>query len=1112
MMTGAIVRGFQMGTNIMMKPFRYGANAIGERIKDEMSDISSAGGMFAVDKRDKLGVFKSFDDARNFQEQLNARLAKSAAALPGETAEYVQQAKMMTDSMMIAFGKNKEGFMKFAKELDSTVTNDRDALGLVTQKFTEKAVLLGKGSGGSSAYGVPQILEMLVSQEKVNVQAFRRFSAYQSNPLLKNSLEAAEAELKKTGANSAERLRVIQKVLDQAVPNDVVMAMQNSADGIYQAVKSAFLDPEAGLLGFGRKLDKIKVAARDSLGRFVNDAGEVVETAAQAAQQSASLFGLLRDIVGGFVLPLTGLTDILPQLYDPLAGIADQLTGFRNVAQDFYRNFNAYTSWFEQYSADLDKEGNKKKGTMIRESKKARGALASINNLLAAFGAIDDSEFKKNADALKNVDTSKLGEMAKTMFGQLFDSDFMKGLGEMIGSVVGSTIKAVGDFMAGVNDLASAGPFAKGLRAGFQKAKGAQGISLIFSNLFGLIGKALMTLFKSAPVEMGILTALTVGMPVLQGAITAGITKMFSAAAAGLGAGGGAAGIGATISGWLGAVGPALSFIAARLPQIAAFLAVIVGLGGGIENTMRQLSEFGGELWSSLGGNLQALGDLFGQLITFTSDLIGGVIELIGAFLGLFGKVDFTANSFDILRAVLVFITAPLQLIEMGLRGLVEGLANARLGLLKLTNIGGRNNEKIKQAEAELKSVTEKQNESKRRIDTYNTSIRYGGAGNYANVLEKDIAAKKRELQSAGLLKGEREKLNNELVALNKTLAEARKQAGKPTPGATTKPTGGKPTTTAPSPAAGAAPAAPTQVTIPPQSLAPITTATNTVNTTMTTVNSSTQGVRGAVSAADTAAKAAAAKHTAQYTQLLNVMNAVKSGIIAVSTKISGLKTSIDQRATQASLAQVVALMQSGKMKVQADFNMPGGPLGGGQGGPAIFGAAASKFGLTMTSGYRPGDPGYHGINRARDYSNGSAPTPQMMMFAQYLANNFGSGLKELIYTPLGWSIKDGRKVPAYARAGHYDHVHVAWAGGIRNPRFFDSAAAARQYESMYAPAGARIQTATWNSAEGRLGGGPTTVNQNITISGADDPRRLAEIVFNYAAQAAERINNSSFA
>ena len=93
------------------------------------------------------------------------------------------------------------------------------------------------------------------------------------------------------------------------------------------------------------------------------------------------------------------------------------------------------------------------------------------------------------------------------------------------------------------------------------------------------------------------------------------------------------------------------------------------------------------------------------------------------------------------------------------------------------------------------------------------------------------------------------------------------------------------------------------------------------------------------------------------------------------------------------------------------------------------------------------------------------------------------------------------------------NHVHVAWAGGITNPRFFGTQSAARNFESMYAPPGAQIKSATWNTAEGQLGGGPTTtINQNITIDGAGDPRRLAEMVFNYAAQAAERLNNSSFA
>ena len=69
-------------------------------------------------------------------------------------------------------------------------------------------------------------------------------------------------------------------------------------------------------------------------------------------------------------------------------------------------------------------------------------------------------------------------------------------------------------------------------------------------------------------------------------------------------------------------------------------------------------------------------------------------------------------------------------------------------------------------------------------------------------------------------------------------------------------------------------------------------------------------------------------------------------------------------------------------------------------------------FGLQMTSGYRAGDDGWHGQNRARDYSNGFGPTAGMLAFARYLAGNYGSKLLELIYTPLGFGIKNGQVIP----------------------------------------------------------------------------------------------------
>jgi hypothetical protein len=173
------------------------------------------------------------------------------------------------------------------------------------------------------------------------------------------------------------------------------------------------------------------------------------------------------------------------------------------------------------------------------------------------------------------------------------------------------------------------------------------------------------------------------------------------------------------------------------------------------------------------------------------------------------------------------------------------------------------------------------------------------------------------------------------------------------------------------------------------------------------------------------------------------------------------------------------------------------GGLGGGAvgGGVDAFTGMASKYGLQLTSGYRPGDPGWHGSNRARDFSNGTGPTPQMMQFAQFLASNYGSNLKELIYTPLGFSIKNGQKVAPYAQGAHYNHVHVAYANGLGNPAFFSSQSDAMSWERSMMPGSVKVGSITGNSSEGF--GGCYTFNNTITIQQqpGQDPEQLAAIV-----------------
>ena len=153
-------------------------------------------------------------------------------------------------------------------------------------------------------------------------------------------------------------------------------------------------------------------------------------------------------------------------------------------------------------------------------------------------------------------------------------------------------------------------------------------------------------------------------------------------------------------------------------------------------------------------------------------------------------------------------------------------------------------------------------------------------------------------------------------------------------------------------------------------------------------------------------------------------------------------KTYQDQYASgnkaHTSWANVIATLNAAKSGKIAGGQFGGGILGSGKVGAVDqFNSVAKQFGLQVTSSYRRGDPGYHGKNRARDYSNDGVGngTPQQLKFAQHLVQNYGSSLEQLIYTPLGFGIANGKKVGldywgASTNSRHYDHVHVALAKG----------------------------------------------------------------------------------
>jgi hypothetical protein len=99
------------------------------------------------------------------------------------------------------------------------------------------------------------------------------------------------------------------------------------------------------------------------------------------------------------------------------------------------------------------------------------------------------------------------------------------------------------------------------------------------------------------------------------------------------------------------------------------------------------------------------------------------------------------------------------------------------------------------------------------------------------------------------------------------------------------------------------------------------------------------------------------------------------------------------------------------------------------------FNGLAQRFGVSVGSGFRAGsitssgNLSWHARGRARDFPGNAS---NMMRFAQFMAAVYGPRLLELIYTPLGFSIKNGARVAPYAQKDHYDHVHVAMQKGGR--------------------------------------------------------------------------------
>jgi hypothetical protein len=244
--------------------------------------------------------------------------------------------------------------------------------------------------------------------------------------------------------------------------------------------------------------------------------------------------------------------------------------------------------------------------------------------------------------------------------------------------------------------------------------------------------------------------------------------------------------------------------------------------------------------------------------------------------------------------------------------------------------------------------------------------------------------------------------------------------------------------------------------------------------------------VDGAFSAVKTGAVTAA---HAIKTVVVPVFNAIKTAAEKLSRAVGGVGRAFGAvKGALGSAADFVNPFGDGVGKALAPTSIPGiGGKGGLMGAdPDLqpFANIGSRFGLGVSSGLRPGaitvsgNKSYHGSGDAIDMAGSPSG---MMAFFKYMRKNLGGRLRELIYTPGGAGIKDGKPYvyTGAVAADHFDHVHVAYTGP-----FGDGVG---QIKNLWTKAGGSKDAANMAAAVAMAESGGNASAKNVNTDGSID-------------------------
>ena len=1086
----AMAQGFARGFGMITSTARKGAGFIAQQyraaMEDEMSDIkatTSVQGSFtqAGFKGGERGGGLTYEEAGKFYKQFDMQIAEMIRTSAAPTSKVVELQRQTMDTL---------GPLLLAAEGVKKGTNVKDITPQTIKKVSttyggmlEQIALLAQGTG-TATFRVAQGVEGLIKSGKIDTT----MDFFTDNVLLMQALQdagfagggaARGGRRVATITNEADRLKALQKALETAQSREGIKKMSESLTGSIQGLMDTLTNPSVGVFGMATTFSEKEQKGVDKAIQkvYTQRIDDLKREYIKAKDGSLRKKQLLKDI-------------------EREEAEVNYLT--KEGASQITSPFKAFNLMF---------------GKMIRSLTEALNAIGPIWNRFAVTAITWTDKFLRPLDiALKNVASDMRADFKKTGGkNQLFNIGRIFGeIYKFIGAALGDLAKQLTDPKGALGKSQS--QFMQGFQAAFKEPgayeKARKGISDGISALIRKIFSVLMSIVASEefrPILIPLVAAMF-GPPMIS-AIISGITPLLitgaqgmftslfaeatavaatasaapaaAAPAAGVVEGlllGGSATAGATAgAGATGAAGAGgiMALLANPLTvsvAVAAALAVAAKITEPVVNTLAPKLQASAAAETNKAGKFAQAGDagnMFGSFIK--GEMLNVANDFMLGFNRVFaGIADFIVGVFSDpakVEAGINKIFEGLWRLFTMIGHLILGVAAAVPGFLVLVN-NAIKNLFIGTANAILGALS-----------------KVPGVGGIISAI-------------SGLFGAVTDKLNWVRSHLPPFLGGISPQGGQPPPprGAGHRAYGHS----------------------------GFTSLGNAINMEMRNKPAGSNLViandsETIIPAAGGLDMGGGLKGLIQVTVngFNSLINTVKTAQerSTQSQKITAAQTNaIINRSIQVNMAgdrQIMAAIKA--VSAAGGFGgLGGGALGSAKGNLGAAAALARSMGLTMTSftGGKHAPGSYHYQGRAMDFSDSTGPSPGMMKFAQTMVAKYGSSLTELIYTPLGYAIKNGQKVAPYAAGQHYNHVHVAFGRGPGNPTLFSNANAAMAYERMMAPSGARVSTVTANSSE--FGSGNTyNVNPNITISGYNqDPEALARTVWQYTFEEIQRMKS----